>query len=90
MTALYVDVSHYDRDRRGAPLDWATIAAAGLGGVMIARATYGDPAVFAPPTRYFGEHVDGARAAGYRACGGYHNLIRGDAASIGRQVDWLR
>lgn len=90
MSVLYIDVSHYDRDRRGAALDWDAIAASGLGGVMVARATYGDPQVFAPATRYFGEHTEGARAAGYIMRGGYHNLIRGDQASINRQVDWLR
>jgi len=90
MTALYVDVSHYDRDRRGAPLDWAAIAAAGVPSVMLARASYGDPQGFHPETRFFREHQAGAAAAGFTARGGYHNLIHGDAACIGRQVDYLR
>lgn len=90
MTALFIDVSHHDRDRRGAPLDWGAIFGAGLGTVMMARASYGDPAGFNPTTRYFAEIQAGAKAAGYTVRGGYHNLIHGDTASIARQVDYLR
>lgn len=90
MTALFVDVSYHDWDRRGGALDWAAIAAAGLGGVMCARASYGDPQVFSPPSPRFGDYMAGAKANGYTARGAYHNLIRGDAASIARQVDLLR
>ena len=86
----FVDVSHHTRAARGGPLDWSAIAADGLSTVMMARATYGDPQGFAPQTFYFGEFMTGAKAAGYTCRGGYHNLIRGDAASIARQVDWLR
>jgi len=90
MTQLFIDVSHHDRDRRGAPLDWAAIRTAGLGTAMIARATYGDPQGFNPTTRFFAEIQAGAKAAGYVARGGYHNLIHGDTTSINRQVDYLR
>lgn len=31
MTTLFIDVSLHDRKRRGGPLDWAAIAAAGYG-----------------------------------------------------------
>lgn len=87
---VFVDVSQHDVARRGHPLDWPQIAAAGLGGVMCARATYGDPRGFSPSTFHFGELMSGAKAAGYTARGGYHNLIRGDQGSIDRQVDYLR
>lgn len=91
MTTFFVDVSHHDRDRRGAPLRWDLIAAAGLPKVMIARASYGDPQTFSPTTRYFAEFISGARANGYAARGGYHNLIHSpDQAGINRQVDFLR
>lgn len=89
MALLYVDVSHYDVDRRGDLLDWSSIKAA-TSPVMCARATYGDPAVYAPATRHFRDHVAGAAAAGFQLRGGYHNLIRGDVASITRQVVWFR
>jgi hypothetical protein len=88
--ALFIDVSYHDWDRRGGALDWAAIAAAGLGGVMCARATYGDPQVFNPPSPHFGDYMAGAKAAGFTARGAYHNLVRGDAASVARQVDLLR
>lgn len=88
---LYVDVSHHDRDRRGSPLDWERIAQdTGQGTVMLARASYGDPAGYTPGTRFFAELQAGARDAGYTHRGAYHNLIRGDVASIARQVDYLR
>lgn len=88
---LYIDVSHHDRDRRGSPLDWARIARdTGQGTVMVARASYGDPAGYNPTTRFFAEHQAEARDAGYTCRGGYANLVHGDAASIARQVDYLR
>jgi hypothetical protein len=86
----FVDVSHHTRNDRGKELDWPAIAAAGLGTVMAARATYGDPQIFNPSTFFFGEFMDGAKAAGFSCRGGYHNVIRGDAASMARQVDLLR
>lgn len=89
MTLLYVDVSHYDVDRLGRQPDWDRVLSA-TSPVMCARATYGDPAGYHPATRHFQELQAGARAAGFTARGGYHNLIRGDQASINRQVDWLR
>lgn len=86
----FVDVSHHDWTRRGGALDWGRVAAAGLDAAMIARASYGDPQTFSPPTLHFGDYMRGARAAGIEVRGGYHNLIRGDQASINRQVDYLR
>lgn len=89
MTLLYVDVSHHDRARRGRALDWTAIRSV-TSPVMVARATYGDPNGYSPDTRYFAEFQDGARAAGFVLRGAYHNLIRGDASSMRRQVDWFR
>lgn len=89
MTVTYVDVSHHDWSRRGGQLDWAAVRRA-TSSVMCARATYGDPAGYNPITRHFADFVKGAKAAGVDVCGGYHNLIAGDQASINRQVDWLR
>lgn len=89
MTVFYIDVSHHDRDRRGSALDWGRIFDY-TAPVMVARATYGDPAGYSPNTRYHAEFHSGAKAAGAQARGSYHNLIAGDAASINRQVDWLR
>src|SRR5262245_16863189 len=88
MAELFIDVSHHNRRRR--PIDWHAVAASGLDKIMLARATYGDPAGYSPTTYYFGEFMTDARAAGYTMRGGYHNLIHGDEASINRQVDWLR
>lgn len=88
--ALFVDVSFHDWDRRGGPIDWAAVASAGVGTVMSARASYGDPVVFSPPSPRFGEYMTAASAAGFSCRGSYHNLIRGDAASVARQVDLLR
>lgn len=90
MTELFIDVSHHDWDRRGRALDWQAIAAAGLGTVMCARASYGDPVVFNPASPRFGEYMIGAKVAGYTCRGAYHDLIRGDQASVNRQVDLLR
>jgi hypothetical protein len=57
---------------------------------MCARATYGDPSGYHWPTYNFGDFARAARNAGMGLRGGYHNLVRGDQASINRQVDWLR
>jgi len=89
VTLLYVDVSHHDWDRAGGNLDWPKVRAA-TSPVMCARATYGDPSGFHPSTRYFADLQRGAKAAGFTLRGGYHNLVRGDAASMRRQVDWFR
>lgn len=89
MTTFYLDVSHYDVDRRGGPLDWVGITALGMPAVCV-RATYGDPGVYAPTTRHFRALTAGAEAAGVGIRGGYHNLIGGDASSIARQVLFLR
>jgi hypothetical protein len=90
VSVLYVDVSHHDVDRRNGVLpDWSQVRAA-TSHVMCARATYGDPAGYHPGTRFFAELQRGARDAGLTVRGGYHNLVRGDQASINRQVDWLR
>lgn len=89
MTTIWVDVSHHDWNRRGGNLDWPAVRAA-TSPVMCARATYGDPAGFAPPTYHFGDFQQGAAAAGFELRGGYHNLVRGDAASMRRQVEWFR
>lgn len=86
---LWVDVSEHDWARRGGPLDWVKIRAA-TSPVMCARATYGDPGGFYRPTYHFGDLQAGAAFAGFILRGGYHNLVRGDAASMKRQVDWLR
>ena len=90
MTIRFCDVSMHDRNRRGRPLDWYAIAAAGYGDICIARVTYGDPGGFNPSSPYAAEMLDGARDAGYSVRIGYHNLINGDQASIMRQVDYLR
>jgi GH25 family lysozyme M1 (1,4-beta-N-acetylmuramidase) len=89
MTVLYVDVSHHDWDRRGGNLDWAAVRQA-TSQVMCARASYGDPLTWSRPTRHFADFQNGAKAAGFTIRGGYHNLIRGDTASMRSQVDWLR
>jgi len=89
MTVLYVDVSHHDWDRRGSNLDWTAVRQA-TSPAMVARATYGDPAGWNRTSRHFTDFQTGAAAAGFTLRGGYHNLVRGDSASIARQVDWLR
>jgi len=89
MTLFTVDVSHHDWDRNGGPLDWAAIRRSGIT-VMCARASYGDPSTFNPPSPHFADFHTGARNAGFALRGGYHNLIAGDQASINRQVDLFR
>jgi glycosyl hydrolase family 25 len=88
VTMLYIDVSHYDWSRYKGNLDWAKIKANGVDVVFI-RASYGDPAIYNPETRYFVEMAQAAKAAGLRV-GGYHNLINGDFESIKRQVTYFR
>lgn len=90
MTTIFIDVSQHDRGRHGGPLDWNAIRNAGYGTVMSARASYGDPAIFSPASPYFNETMANAKAAGYTCRGAYHNLIKGDQASVNRQVDLLR
>jgi hypothetical protein len=84
-----IDVSQHDWNRRSGNLDWVAVRSAGIAG-MCARATYGDPSGYHYPSYHFGEFVRAAKAAGLFLRGGYHNLVRGDQASINRQVDWLR
>lgn len=91
LSIRYVDVSDHDWTRRGGPIDWAQVATAASPDVMCARASYGDPQGFSPPTFHFAAYVTSAKAAGFTVRGGYHNLIRSpDQAGINRQVDYLR
>jgi len=89
MTIFYADVSHHDWNRRGGQLDWPAVRAA-TSPVVCIRTTYGDPAGWNRPSYHFLDMASAARAAGFTVIGGYHNLITGDAASMRRQVDWLR
>lgn len=84
-----IDVSQHDWNRRSGNLDWEAVRSAGIAG-MCARATYGDPSGYHHPSYHFGDFAGAAKAAGLLVRGGYHNLVRGDQASINRQVDWLR
>ena len=84
-----IDVSQHDWEGGGGNLDWAAVRRAGIVG-MCARATYGDPSGFNYPSYHFDDFVRAAKDAGFPLRGGYHNLVRGDQASINRQVDWLR
>jgi hypothetical protein len=88
VTVHTVDVSHHDWERAGGRLDWDRVAAAGIAAVCV-RASYGDPSGARWPSPHAGEMMRGAGRAGM-AVGGYHNLVRGDTASVRRQVDWLR
>lgn len=88
MTVLYIDVSHYDWDRNKGNLNWPEIQLHGID-VAFIRASYGDPQIYNPTTRYFREMATAAKNAGLRV-GGYHNLINGDFASIQRQVKYFR
>lgn len=85
---IYIDVSHYDYDRFGGNLNWTQIKASGIDVVFI-RASYGDPSIYNPETRYFVDMATAASAAGLMV-GGYHNLINGDFSSIQRQVQYFR
>jgi len=85
---IYIDVSHYDWDRNGGNLNWKLIKASGID-VVIIRASYGDPQIYSPQTRYFKEMALAAKAAGLKV-GGYHNLIHGDLNSIKRQVIYFK
>lgn len=89
MTVLWTDVSKHDWNRRGGPLDWSKILPA-TSRCMCARLTYGDPQGYNPSSPYGVEMVRAAKTAGADLRGGYHNLIKGDQASINRQVDYLR
>jgi hypothetical protein len=89
MTVFYADLSHHDWDRAKGELGWSAIRAA-TSPVVVIRATYGDPGGWNRPTYHFADMAAGARAAGFSVIGGYHNLVSGDAASMRRQVDWLR
>jgi hypothetical protein len=88
VTVFYIDVSHYDWSRNGGNLDWQAIKSEGIEVVFI-RATYGDPLVYNPETRYFVDMALKAKEAGLLV-GGYHNLIRGDQSSMERQVAYFR
>lgn len=88
MTVLYIDVSHYDWDRNKGNLDWQQIHSNGID-VAFIRASYGDPEIYSPLTRFFREMATEAKKAGIRV-GGYHNLIHGDFLSTKRQVQYFR
>jgi hypothetical protein len=88
-TVFTIDVSQHDWRRQGGNLDWAAIHRAGVSG-MCARATYGDPSGYNWPSYNFGDFARAAKNAGFGLRGGYHNIVKGDQASINRQVDWLR
>lgn len=79
MVLFYPDISHWDWDRHGGNLDWATMRAP----VVCIRASYGNR--FAE-TRHFVDMAHGARAAG-SLVGGYHNLAHG---SIPEQVAYFQ
>lgn len=89
MTLFTIDTSHHDADRHGGPLDWAKIRAAGIT-AMCAKLTEGDPDGYDYTDPTGPASIRNARAAGFTLAGGYHCLSRGDAAGIGRQVDWFR
>ena len=50
----YIDVSHYDWDRFGGNLNWPLIKSSGID-VAVIRASYGDPQIYNPQTRFFKE-----------------------------------
>jgi GH25 family lysozyme M1 (1,4-beta-N-acetylmuramidase) len=85
---FYIDVSHYDWARYGGNLNWSQIKADGIDVVFI-RASYGDPQIYSPETRYFKEMALEAKKAGLKV-GGYHNLIHGDFSSIQRQITYFK
>src|ERR1700754_709752 len=84
----YIDVSHYDWDRFGGNLNWPLIKSSGID-VAVIRASYGDPQIYNPQTRFFKEMSTEAKKAGLKV-GGYHNLINGDFNSIKRQVAYFK
>jgi hypothetical protein len=89
MTTIYADLSQHDWDRTKGELNFPKIKAATSGAICL-RATYGDPTGVCYPTLHFGDMTKAAKSAGFTLLGAYHNLVKGDAASIARQVDWLR
>ncbi|HEU4754012.1 MAG TPA: hypothetical protein VFU47_12960 [Armatimonadota bacterium] len=89
MTVLYADLSHHDWSRHGGMPDWVKIRQATSPALCI-RLSYGDPGGFNPPSPYCRSMATAARRDGFDLIGGYHNLVRGDSASIGRQVDYFR
>lgn len=89
---LFVDVSNHDRNRKGSPLDWTAMANAGVGSVMVAKATEGNPT---RPEWYedpwFAEMQSGAVQGGYGIRGAYHCLAREeDDAGLMQQINALR
>lgn len=92
MTLFTIDVSNHDRSRRGGPLDWKAIRAAGIVATCAKASEGDDPATanysFTDP--WFRENTDGAARAGIPFVGAYHVLSAGTSASITRQVNWLR
>jgi GH25 family lysozyme M1 (1,4-beta-N-acetylmuramidase) len=89
VTTFYTDISHHDWNRAKGELDFRQIFKATSPAICI-RATYGDPKGTHYPTYHFQDMAKQARSAGFTLLGAYHNLVRGDSASIKRQVDWLR
>lgn len=89
MTTFYTDLSHHDWNRAKGDMDFTQIKRETSGAVCV-RATYGDPQGTHYDTHHFGDMIKQAKAAGFTLLGGYHNLVKGDQASINRQVDWLR
>lgn len=92
MTLFTIDVSNHDRSRRGGPLSWLAIKAAGIVATC-AKASEGDDPdsgnySFTDP--WFRENTDGAARAGTPFVGAYHVLSAGTSAGITRQVNWLR
>lgn len=89
MTTFYVDLSEHDWNRNKGEFNFAQVAGT-TSKCVVVRATYGDPGGYHYPTYHFGDMQTMAKNAGFSLRGGYHNLVRGDQASINRQVDWLR
>jgi GH25 family lysozyme M1 (1,4-beta-N-acetylmuramidase) len=89
---LFVDVSNHDRDRRGAALDWASMAGAGVGSVMVAKATEGNPnrsEWYEDP--WFNEMQTGATLGGYGLRGAYHVLAKEtEDSGLMAQINALR
>lgn len=89
MTTFYTDLSHHDWNRAKGEMNFAKIKGE-TSGCVVVRATYGDPEGTHYATQHFGDMIKQAKAAGFTLLGGYHNLVRGDLASIKRQVAWFR